>query len=1586
MEAMNKLQAHHPHPEADPAADASTHAAAAPKRRESGQALVEYVLIIVLLAIGFGFALAFTGPAIGNVFNNVLYQFVGQDPSLPVDPLSDVGAPNFFWATVTWVAQNRQTETPFPTPITLPTLGGGPSGGGFTSTPTNTLTPTPSLTPTNTNTPTITLTPSLTPTHTYTPSPGPSPTPSDNVFNVPHVDQMGNPLWWRLGRSSLVEEIGSGVWSASYYDAISSASSSGWSFSGAVVGTGTLPSTADGGFSQNWGSGFPTGVGITNGDTWGISMTKTVTFPIAMRIFVSLAADDRARLFVNGTQVLADTSGGYNTTTGIVDFPAGTYPIRIDFSENTSNARLDVAFSRINNPDDTSQACAWDVVEDTGATPVNRTVSNTWMFAQNPASLTGSGANYTAGQSCILEMRGYVDLSTTTRALVSFWDYWELPSNVNATLQVANYVEVTPGAIPPTLNRPATTWQTIALRSGGTINHNWTRNEIDLSALGLGDKVTFRFVLTNTSGSTSSGTHRWFIEDLQVLNDPVPAADAFFTIDETWDLNDRTQMDDFIFDGETMRTLETTFGVPNQINGSSTWRWDLTSTRARSGTAWDDSPGYDHIQRMYTSSQPRVTFLEFKYPINVTSAYAPAADSTGNTGRPVLRFFTTYNVNSSASVQVEYAPASRNVTGVPSDAANPGNWTLVPVEGRLRRSGGCSPCEPNELSAADTLGLGFRQITVRLDRIPNWDTQPFRLRIALYNTNNSSTEGIYIDDISIVREAGGAFLAYPFTDDAENAGYTNTVWGFANGEWGTTNERGGYANTATAYTVRPGANYSNNSNTWMELNQWIDLNYDTPANIDNPGTIGEPLRSSGAAVEPILSFYHIRETNATTDFFSVDIWIEQTQQWYTIWRYDDNSNRGQSQWSRTNKTWERVEINLLAGISTALGKSITAITDNLDGQLLDDDIRVRFRFFADSSNNARGVFVDSIYIGDRNEITHKLWNAVPFGSLVTGSGDGIYEDRIELASRTLNGSLMWNPSSTPVQDRWFFGGTWTAVNDGAAYRRSGSLALTDTARDGFGNAVQYGFEEEHFLELRPVIDLRGTDPASRPMLTFWSRYEIGDDDRLRVQIASENTADLTQSHDKMAGWTRWEPARNAYTRPFIFNSAPFVYWHRVDNPTLNIGDPERRDTWQFYQVDLSSFVGNRIRVRFFLDSDHNTTLNPARGDGWYIDDVSVRFGFSEIISGMWSAWEDNGNNPSNWIFEGSWGLTNHYYNGSTSEALGAGEWRGFIYDCEAVVAANPALGIASWQCQDGGQGATAYNAIANNISNPTGAGPYPTGILGPFTPELIDYRRTWGPDNFFGPTDTGVQHGVDFADTVFARFTRTVNLVPGVYTFLTRSDDGVRLRTSVNTGMLVGGSPLVGNILINNFNDHSETEDTVVVQVTQAITTELTLEFYNKWGNGLLLLSVSLDDYSYTDSPNTPNPLAPGGFDVVTSIRYGNSSMMLNGTFDLSSAPNRRLNYDRVWSLATNQSFHIDISTNGGFTWVRADDVGAYAGSDGGESVWGNWNFLPPSNPWQRREVILPQSANVMFRFRMETIAGSSTSDGVYIDNISVQF
>ena len=95
------------------------------KRQASshGQALVEYALILALLAIAAGVTLAMTGPAIGNIFCNVVHNVGGDTVNLKdgatcggndAPELTAIGgAPQDFWATVTWVAQNPQDEQAF---------------------------------------------------------------------------------------------------------------------------------------------------------------------------------------------------------------------------------------------------------------------------------------------------------------------------------------------------------------------------------------------------------------------------------------------------------------------------------------------------------------------------------------------------------------------------------------------------------------------------------------------------------------------------------------------------------------------------------------------------------------------------------------------------------------------------------------------------------------------------------------------------------------------------------------------------------------------------------------------------------------------------------------------------------------------------------------------------------------------------------------------------------------------------------------------------------------------------------------------------------------------------------------------------------------------------------------------------------------------------------------------------------------------------------------------------------------------------------------------------------------------------------
>ena len=75
-----------------------------PNKGERGQALLEYALILILVAVALAAALIATGPALGNVFSNAVYNLVGITGT-PQD-LYARGGPTAFWQTVTAVATN----------------------------------------------------------------------------------------------------------------------------------------------------------------------------------------------------------------------------------------------------------------------------------------------------------------------------------------------------------------------------------------------------------------------------------------------------------------------------------------------------------------------------------------------------------------------------------------------------------------------------------------------------------------------------------------------------------------------------------------------------------------------------------------------------------------------------------------------------------------------------------------------------------------------------------------------------------------------------------------------------------------------------------------------------------------------------------------------------------------------------------------------------------------------------------------------------------------------------------------------------------------------------------------------------------------------------------------------------------------------------------------------------------------------------------------------------------------------------------------------------------------------------------------
>lgn len=1450
--------------------------------RQLGQAMVEYALILVLLALAFGVALAITGPAIGNVFCNVVDNLGGDTISPQGGNCGEShrslveGNPASFWGTVTWVAQHPQHETPFPTPLRRAEAG---SGGGIP--PTNT----PTYTPTATNTATATNTPTQTDTFT----PGPSPTNGDFAFAVPHVDQINNPEWWRLDTGDF---MGYTNWNVTWYDDMSTTTNPG-GWLNILLGAPLFPDQTLGadinGIQYDWGSGVGN-PGLTCCSVWGAAFTRTITVAQTAVYKFSLVANNYANVVIDdvngGNPIVYRASSGSSEATMLI--PAGTHTLHIYYAQNAGTAQLHFNVERLSvNPDDVvvgTNTCTWGRSGDT-----NNPVSVTWMFDENPASDA-----WTSGQTCYLELRGYVDLTGKANPVFSYWDIWDFQnaSAVTAQLQVSRYVKDVNGF----LDRGQLNWQTVATRSAGTRNYTWTRNQIDLSAIGgLTNYVTFRFVIG--SGSPGSAPFRWYIDDLQVVENPAPT--TTFTVGNDWDLNSAAQKSDFIYDGDSYDNSALTDAIGPR-------RWDLTSAHAHSGMSWDDSPAgaYQNITGLSPASptgaaQARVHFLELKYPVDLS--IAPAEDAEHDDGEPLLSFWHAFDIQPGASIRVQYTRDAQDAT--------PDNWIDIPNQGVL-----IDYAIPTGTSRTN---LSMQPVEINLSNIPDYLTIPFRLRFALYVDGAATTfgDGWYIDDIRLERESDSPYLPYPLRDDAESTAFTNAVWDQIGGKWGPTTEKNGVAGSATAYADSPGTLYDANDVQMLQQHFAIDLLHDTPANTSNP--------ADSAAVNPVLTFWHQRYLGADV-VFRVEAWTPRTGVWQPIWTYDSNTT---APTFNTQRAWERVEINLTTAIPALYSPSATwsDITSNADGILDDDDVKIRFYFATGSATVADGVYVDDIHIENGSTATHRLWPTA-------AGGDGEYLDSVETIT----------PGISTWSQRWYAGGSW-GTTGGTGYTHSGSQSFTDSV---FGN---YGDNTYSVIELVPTIDLT-TASGGAPMLTFWTRFEIGADDAFSVQIATEDGS-TTQGYDKIGGWSAWT------TQPLMAGvPAPGDV---LTNTTVV--------TWLRGQVNLAGFVGHRIRVRFLMSVPNTTT----QADGIFVDDV--KFGYTTRQISL--DFTDPAQTTANWITEGTWGLGQNYFLGGGSTDLGATTWSGTYFDCEQLKLSTEDCGLPA-----------TYTRILNDTPNLSPLDSYRTSgpRIGPENTPTISFN--WGSAD--RPLNNTSEDPA-YRDTFAARWTRTVTLQGNTtYRFYTVSDDGVRLRISDVTDTDIADDPLTADnsgIIIERWDDHSAMLDYATFTVTSAtpITRTLTLEYYEDGMTAEIILNATSSRYSFTDSPNPP---VGSGFNYVASVYPGNSSLMLNGFFDLSAAATPALRYKILYDLTANSFFYVEVSTDGGFSWSQLSSL-----------TLNNTSRLPPAYDWLEVTADLRPSAtapynylqpNVMIRFRLDTRTATAlnggTGDGVYLTDIRV--
>lgn len=441
------------------------------KRQAGGQALIEYVLIITLVTLALIAVLAITGPAVGNVFSNQVYNLLGGE----VEPHNTLSA-DAFWTQVAAVASYTPespglvTNTPAPATST-PTVG-------------------PSMTPSP-------VTPSPTPSHT--PTYGPSPTPLPKDFGYPFEDDGGKDEWWKHDFDGLIET----TWNAEYWNY----STYGWrtDMSAMPPDSGVYRTTVDA-LDFYYASGVKPHSSVS--EDFYARFVTTVNLE-AKKYTFKIMRNNGIRIWVGGNIVVdenAPNAGDPKTWTQWSEDPyqdawfersftpaAGANEIKVEFVEVSGYAHLHVFLTDDGQLDEGD--CSWAISNE-----AFRSVPTAW--SDSP------GKNYTPRSYCILSLRGQIDLRGSTNPKIEFWDRYNLQSGTYAKVGVSI--------------AGTGTWVDVDVHYYET-NYGWTRQTYDLTQFGSGKQdfrnqlIEIRFVLDARNSSNSYDG--WWIDDISVTED-----------------------------------------------------------------------------------------------------------------------------------------------------------------------------------------------------------------------------------------------------------------------------------------------------------------------------------------------------------------------------------------------------------------------------------------------------------------------------------------------------------------------------------------------------------------------------------------------------------------------------------------------------------------------------------------------------------------------------------------------------------------------------------------------------------------------------------------------------------------------------------------------------------------------------------------------------------------------------------------------------------------------------------------------------------------------------------------------------------
>ena len=1163
--------------------------------RSRGQALVEYVLILALVAIALAAVLTITGPAVGNVFSNQVYNLLGGT----IQP-RDTLAPDDFWTQVAAVASYTPES---PSLVTnTPVL------------PTNTPTVGPTWTPTD-------ITPSPLPTATNTP--GPSPTATEQSFDYPFNDNGDNGDQWDPNPNDNIP----GPWTVAYWDY----DDYGWRSSGVPTDSPYCTATIDElNFRYESGQSPPAPCDWIN-ENFYARYTTTYWFNAGQEYVFRIQKDNAVRIWVGGQLVVDEnvpepndprtwSSSGWPIYTTWFDRrftpPAGgNQEIRVEFADPSSRAILRVFLLQADDPlaGATWNAEYWNY-DDYGSQPnmsamppgsgIYQETLNSLNFyyssgqSPNPAvdrdfyarytttvtledarylfrirknegvrvfvdgqvavdkDVPNSGDKRTWGWSPIysrLFERPYVATAGTHTITVEFYDssgtaYLNFDLVKDAQLNQgdcnwtlsdeAYYSPLTAWSDSPGTNYTPRTYCILRLR--GTIDLSGSMNP----KLQFYDRYALRWGTKAIVSVSVAGTNNWIDEVVHPGN----------ATDLTWKRQayDLTNFGGVDFRGQEIELRFVLDATASSGSRDGWWIDDITVeedalNRYTVGFV-DDMEGMNHWypEGTWARSNESVRSGSLAWSDSPGGDYIHGTNSTLELDGivdlsdplvvdPELVFWHHYNLERYDAIYVEISLDNRQT------------WTPLTGTYLARRS--TYPVWKKEvISLAPYIG------------------QQFYLRFRLDARNNSRVaDGWWIDDFEL-RNKPSAVIYPDWCDNMENgADYwvPEGTWALVSG----TDYNPGQNQSISAYdgttfwSDSPGANYIDDTNLTLELFPNLDLS---------------------ASTNPEMTFYHKYDLARYDDLY-VEVKPEGSDTWQTVWHFDYGhlppgygcsgctvANEGGY---NHNLAWTREVVNLRAYV----------------GQ----KINVRFRLDARSRSDVEdGWWIDSVCFKERNEPIRTVG----------------FSDSFEA------GLVNW------------YSGEWGIAT--ASYAGDPPHQGARVVHDSID--ANYTHQSNNILELKGDIDLSGT---TLPTLYYWENYALARDDYALLELNVSDDGGLTwqgwrevKRHRRvsMRTWQRVQVDLSPYipddTHPnrvirirfrlyAMDRSAVADGWWLDDVALIDRADVETPHTLSFYDnAELVNpwwvFEGNWGREKQYRVVGSGTELGPGVWQGVVYDDAN----------------------------------------------------------------------------------------------------------------------------------------------------------------------------------------------------------------------------------------------------------------------------------------------------------------------------------------------------------------------------------------------